>query len=73
MLRKIFQDISPESLCYPNQEGVRNCEIRLNRDAEPEAMNKELRADIVRVNLFWRNIRYVSRSIHYLHPIIDVY
>ena len=55
MLRKIFQDISPESLCYPNQEDVRNCEeMWLNRDAEPEAMNKELRAEIVIVNLFWR-------------------
>ena len=55
MLRKIFQDISPESLCYPNQEGVRNFEeMRLNRDAEPEAMNKELRVEIVRFNLFWR-------------------
>ena len=34
----------------PNPDDIRNyVEMRLNRDAEPEAMNKDLRADIVRV------------------------
>jgi len=34
----------------PNTDDVRNyLEIRLDRDAEPEAMNNDLRADIVRV------------------------
>ena len=36
----------------PNPDDIRNyVEMRLDRDAEPEAMNKELRADIVRVIL----------------------
>ena len=36
----------------PNRDDIRNyVEMRLDRDAEPEAMNKELRADIVRVIL----------------------
>ena len=36
----------------PNSDDIRNyVEMRLNRDTEPEAMNKDLRADIVRVIL----------------------
>ena len=36
----------------PNPDDIRNyVEMRLDRDTEPEAMNKDLRADIVRVIL----------------------
>jgi len=37
---------------HPNTDDIRNyVEMRLDRDAEPEAMNNDLRADIVRVIL----------------------
>ena len=36
----------------PNQDDIRNyLEMKLDRDGEPEAMNKALRADIVRIIL----------------------
>jgi len=39
-------------LISPNTDDIRNyVEMRLGRDAEPEAMTNDLRADIVRVTL----------------------